>query len=45
MIAVSSQGDDVLVLEHQMALAIRGDAVESFIGCYPDIVFEIFLHL
>lgn len=45
MIAVCGQGDDVLVLEHQMALAIRGDAVESFIGCYPDIVFEIFLHL
>ena len=45
MIAVCGQGDDVLVLEHQMALAVRGDAVESFIGCYPDIVFEIFLHL
>ena len=45
MIAVCGQGDDVLVLEHQMALAVWGDAVESFIGCYPDIVFEIFLHL
>lgn len=45
MIAVCGQGDDGLVLEHQMALAVRGDAVKSFIGCYPDIVFEIFLHL
>ena len=45
MIAVCGQGDDMLVLEHQMALAVRGDAVEPFIGCYPDIVFEIFQHL
>ncbi len=45
MIAVCGQGDDVLVLEHQMALAVRGDAVESFIGCYPDIVLKSSLHL
>ena len=45
MIAVSSQGDDMLVLEHQMALAIRGDAVKTFIGCDPYIQFGIFCHL
>ena len=45
MIAVSSQGDDMLVLEHQMALAVRGDAVKTFIGCDPCIQFGIFCHL
>ena len=45
MIAVSSQGDDMLVLELQMALAIRGDAVKTFIGCDPYILFGVFCHL
>lgn len=45
MIAVSSQGDDMLVLEHQMTLAIRGDAVKTFTGCYPYILFGVFYHL
>ena len=45
VIAVSSQGDDMLVLEHQMALAVWGDAVKTFIGCYPYIQFGIFYHL
>ena len=45
MIAASSQGDDMLVLELQMALAIRGDAVKTFTGCYPYIQFGVLYYL
>ena len=45
MIAIRGHCDDRLAFEHQMALAIWGDAVESLVRCYPYILPGVFHHL